>query len=66
MVEESQEGLQRAAMKDKAYSIVYEYNVWGSDVSRSGTGSDLWSPEARLAVTALEAGKSLASRLRVD
>eukprot|EP00435_Cladocopium_sp_Y103_P007868 s1448_g2.t1 len=45
----------RAAMKDKAYSIVYEYNVWGSDVSRSGTGSDLWSPEARLAVTALEA-----------
>ncbi|CAE8652974.1 unnamed protein product [Polarella glacialis] len=45
----------RAEMKDKAYSIVYEYNVWGSDVSRSGTGSDLWSPEARLAVTALEA-----------
>eukprot|EP00913_Durusdinium_trenchii_P033087 g30977.t1 len=42
-------------MKDVSYSIVYEYNVWGSDVSRSGTGSDLWSPEARLAVTALEA-----------
>lgn len=49
------EQMARAAMKDKAYSIVYEYNVWGSDVSRSGTGSDLWSPEARLAVTALEA-----------
>lgn len=44
-----------SAMKDRAYAIVYQYNVWGSDVSRSGTGSDLWSPEARLAVTALEA-----------
>merc|ERR1712039_724147 len=43
------------AAKDRAYAIVYEYNVWGSDVSRSGTGSDFWSPEARLAVTALEA-----------
>lgn len=43
------------AAKDRAYSIVYQYNVWGSDVSRSGTGSDLWSPEARLAVTAIEA-----------
>ncbi|CAJ1334749.1 unnamed protein product [Effrenium voratum] len=53
--EDEQERLTRAAMKDRAYSIVYEYNVWGSDVSRSGTGSDLWSPEARLAVTALEA-----------
>jgi len=44
-----------SATKDRAYAVVYEYNVWGSDVSRSGTGSDLWSPEARLAVTALEA-----------
>ncbi|CAK9100905.1 unnamed protein product [Durusdinium trenchii] len=52
---DEQDRIARAAMKDKAYSIVYEYNVWGSDVSRSGTGSDLWSPEARLAVTALEA-----------
>jgi len=52
--EDEQERMTRAALKDKAYSIVYEYNVWGSDVSRSGTGSDLWSPEARLAVTALE------------
>lgn len=43
------------APKDRAYAVVYQYNVWGSDVSRSGTGSDLWSPEARLAVTALEA-----------
>eukprot|EP00929_Paragymnodinium_shiwhaense_P102041 TRINITY_DN65247_c0_g1_i1.p1 TRINITY_DN65247_c0_g1~~TRINITY_DN65247_c0_g1_i1.p1 ORF type:complete len:475 (+),score=70.98 TRINITY_DN65247_c0_g1_i1:49-1473(+) len=43
------------AQKDRAYAIVYEYNVWGSDVSRSGTGSDLWSPEARLAVSAIEA-----------
>lgn len=43
------------AMKDRAYAIVYQFNVWGSDVSRSGTGSDFWSPEARLAVTALEA-----------
>lgn len=42
-------------MKDRAYAIVYQYNVWGSDVSRSGTGSDFWSPEARLGVTALEA-----------
>lgn len=42
------------AAKDRAYAIVYQYNVWGSDVSRSGTGSDLWSPEARLAVTAIE------------
>jgi len=42
------------AQKDRAYAIVYQYNVWGSDVSRSGTGSDLWSPEARLAITALE------------
>eukprot|EP00933_Yihiella_yeosuensis_P064611 TRINITY_DN6804_c1_g5_i2.p1 TRINITY_DN6804_c1_g5~~TRINITY_DN6804_c1_g5_i2.p1 ORF type:complete len:516 (+),score=89.26 TRINITY_DN6804_c1_g5_i2:154-1701(+) len=49
------ERLRRAEMKDQAYSIVYQYNVWGSDVSRSGTGSDLWSPESRLAVTALEA-----------
>lgn len=46
---------EKSQMKGKAYGIVYEYNVWGSDVSRSGTGSDLWSPEARLAVTALEA-----------
>jgi len=53
--DDDEERLTRAALKDKAYSIVYEYNVWGSDVSRSGTGSDLWSPEARLAVTALEA-----------
>mmetsp|Transcript_112734 Transcript_112734/g.352572 ORF Transcript_112734/g.352572 Transcript_112734/m.352572 type:complete len:473 (-) Transcript_112734:174-1592(-) len=43
------------AQKDRAYAVVYRFNVWGSDVSRSGTGSDLWSPEARLAVTALEA-----------
>jgi len=43
------------AMKDRAYAVVYQFNVWGSDVSRSGTGSDYWSPEARLAVTALEA-----------
>jgi len=43
------------APKDRAYAIVYQFNVWGSDVSRSGTGSDFWSPEARLAVTALEA-----------
>lgn len=50
-----EERVMRAKLKDQAYSIVYEYNVWGSDVSRSGTGSDLWSPEARLAVTALEA-----------
>jgi len=41
--------------KDRAYAVVYSCNVWGSDVSRSGTGSDLWSPEARLATTALEA-----------
>lgn len=41
--------------KDRAYAVVYEYNVWGSEVSRSGTGSDLWSPEARLAITAIEA-----------
>lgn len=46
---------ERAQLKDQVYGIVYQYNVWGSDVSRSGTGSDLWSPEARLAVTALEA-----------
>lgn len=44
-----------AAQKDRAYAIVYRFNVWGSDESRSGTGSDLWSPEARLAVTAIEA-----------
>lgn len=43
------------AQKDRAYAIVYQFNVWGSDVSRSGTGSDFWSPEARLAVTAMEA-----------
>lgn len=41
--------------KDRAYAVVYSCNVWGSDVSRSGTGSDLWSPEARLATMALEA-----------
>jgi len=41
--------------KSRAYEIVYEYNVWGSDTSRSGTVSDLWSPEARLATAALEA-----------
>mmetsp|Transcript_108407 Transcript_108407/g.349811 ORF Transcript_108407/g.349811 Transcript_108407/m.349811 type:complete len:451 (+) Transcript_108407:3-1355(+) len=44
-----------SAMKDRAYAIIYQYNVWGSDMSRSGTGSDLWSPEARLAITSLEA-----------
>jgi len=43
------------AVKDRAYAVVYQFNVWGSDVSRSGTGSDFWSPEARLAVTALSA-----------
>lgn len=32
-----------------------QFNVWGSEVSRSGTGSDLWSPEARLATTAIDA-----------
>lgn len=41
--------------KDRAFAVIYQCNVWGSDVSRSGTGSDLWSPEARLATTALDA-----------
>eukprot|EP00931_Biecheleriopsis_adriatica_P108941 TRINITY_DN83208_c0_g1_i1.p1 TRINITY_DN83208_c0_g1~~TRINITY_DN83208_c0_g1_i1.p1 ORF type:complete len:449 (+),score=68.40 TRINITY_DN83208_c0_g1_i1:105-1451(+) len=44
-----------SAMKDRAFAVIYQFNVWGSDVSRSGTGSDLWSPEARLATTALDA-----------